>query len=99
MAGGDAARHGQYGLPIGEQIGVSDCETVDGTVGVRRHVNSGDQILSQDAPGSSGKRQGLRLDNRRDPLLNQCERGVHTEQHAAECKAIVAQLGHFVRPR
>ncbi len=71
---------------------MGDRETVDGAVGVRRHVNSGDQILSQDAPGSSGKRQGLRLDNRRDPLLDQRERRVHAEQRAAECKAIVAQL-------
>ena len=96
MAGGGAARHGQYGLPIREQIGMGDRKTVDGAVGVRRHVDPGDQIARQDAPGSSGKRHGLRLDDRRDPLLDQRERGVDAEQRAAERKAIVAQLGHFV---
>ena len=78
---------------------MGDRETVDGAVGVRRHVDAGDQIPRQDAPGSSGKRQGLGLDDRRDPLLDQRERGVHAEQRAAERKAIVAQLRHFVRPR
>ena len=65
VAGGGAAGHRQYRLPVRQQVGMGDREAVDGAVGVRRHVDAGDQVARQDAPGSGGKRHGLRLDDRR----------------------------------
>ncbi len=99
VSGGGAAGHRQHRVPVREQVGVGDREAIDGAVGVRRHVDAGDQVARQNAPASSGKRHGLGLDDRRDPLLDQRQRRVHAEQRAAERKAIVTQLRHRPRPR
>ena len=94
VTGGDPAGHRQHGVPVREQIGMGDRETVDGAVGVRRHIDTGDQIVGENAAGSNGKRQRLRLDDRHHPLVDQRKRRVDAEQRAAEGKTIVAQLRH-----
>src|SRR4051812_8150494 len=78
---------------------MGDRKTVDSAVGVRRHVDRGNQIAGQNAPARLGKRQGLGRDNGRDPLFDQRERRVDAEQRGAERKAVVGQLCHVVRSR
>src|SRR6266446_1071122 len=74
-------------------------EAVDGAVGVRRHIELGDDIAREDAPGRLRQRYRLFVNHGRDPRLDQRERRVDAEQCAAEGKAIIAQLRHDPNPR
>ncbi len=51
MAGRRPAGNRQDRLAIGQQIGMDEREAVDGAVGVRRHIDLGDEIAREDAPG------------------------------------------------
>ena len=99
MPGGGAPGDRQYRVAVGQQIGMSYGIAVDRAVGVRRHVDLGDQVAGENAAARSGKRHDLLADDRRYPLVDQRERRVDAEQRAAEGKAILAQLRHDPSPR
>ncbi len=99
MAGGGAAANRQHRLTLGRQISVHDRESVDGAIGVRRQVESGDAIGSEDAASALGDRHRLDLDDGGNALGDQRQRGIDAEELAAEGKAVIAQLCHAPNPR
>ncbi len=84
----------QLGLTVVGQIGMPDGVAVDGTVGMRRQIYRGDQIVRQNAPDGGAKRYGLGINDRDDAFVDPGERLVHAQQRATKGKAVIAQLCH-----
>ena len=99
VAGGRPTGDRQHRLAVGQEVGVEDRVAVDGAVGIGRHVDFSDKIAREDAAGCRRERDGLFRDNGNDTLPDQRERGIDTEQRAAESKTVVAQLRHQPSPK
>ena len=98
MPGGGPPADRQHGVAVRQQVGMRQREAVDGAVGMRRHVDAGDQVARQDAAGRGGERHRLGVDDGGDALLDQRQCRVDAEQRAAKGKAIVAELRHQHEP-
>jgi hypothetical protein len=56
---------------------------------MRRHVHPGDKSIREDTASGRRQRHRLGLDDRRDTLADQRQRGIDAEQFAAKRKAII----------